>query len=95
MRIDITSSFTINGPESPRHSWTLLANAVERRFLSSCRTTTRVARLWTGLESRFIRGLVGATLVVARQDRSMLLSFGIPTVIRQQSLHAGESQYSS
>jgi len=42
--------------------------------------------LWTGLESRFIRGFVGATLVVARRDRSMLLSFCIPTVIRQQSL---------
>src|SRR6266852_6151025 len=42
--------------------------------------------LWTGLESRFPRGFVGATLVVARLDRSMLLSFCIPTVIRQQSL---------
>ncbi len=42
--------------------------------------------LWTGLESRFIRGIVGATLVVARLDRSMLLSFCLPTVIRQQSL---------
>ncbi len=28
--------------------------------------------LWTGLESRFPRGIVGATLVVARLDRSML-----------------------
>ena len=41
--------------------------------------------LWTGLESRFPRGIVGATLVVARLDRSMLVSFCIPSVIRQQS----------
>src|SRR5713101_4433501 len=39
--------------------------------------------LWTGLESRFPRGIVGATLVVARLDRSMLVSFCIPSVIRQ------------
>src|SRR6266851_5624548 len=42
--------------------------------------------LWTGLESRFPRGIVGATLVVARLDRSMLWSFCLPTVIRQQRL---------
>ncbi len=50
--------------------------------------------LWTGLESRFPRGVVGATLVVARLDRSMLLSFCIPSVIRQQSLTmiSGESR---
>src|SRR5229473_7460441 len=41
--------------------------------------------LWTGLESRFPRGIVGATLVVARLDRSMLVSFCIPSVIRQRS----------
>ncbi len=41
-----------------------------------------------GLESRFIRGIVGATLMVALQDRSMLVSFCIPTVIGQQSLKA-------
>src|SRR5258708_39205737 len=35
--------------------------------------------------------IVGATLVVARQDRSMLLSFCIPTVIRQQSPQAARS----
>src|SRR5260370_302240 len=42
--------------------------------------------LWTGLGSRFPRGMVGATLVVARLDRSMLWSFCLPTVIRQQRL---------
>src|SRR5713226_6677980 len=41
--------------------------------------------LWTGLESRSICAIVGAALLVARQDRSMLWSFCIPTVIRQQS----------